>query len=366
MRIVLMPLDSLMNSDPRRQRLMSIFLAMLLLFSSSSNCIAHGTVVFPASRVYRVYQHLNGQGPAFPLAANAIQIDGSLSYYTWNELSRNTPQAVTSGLPQGFDYSPWMPNTQIASAGRTNPNATEYPRTYAGLDQVSASWPKTAVSAGSTITVQFLATAPHSPSVWDVWMTKPTWNPSMPLTWNEMQFLVRPNVTSTASGYSFNLTIPSDRSGHHVLWVAWQRNDPAGEVFISTSDLDIQGGFNLSMLTSGGGIGDLFAQISGLPQGTSAGFTLLSFNTAGVVGQGSLFGINPDLLTFNVLTSPPAPTNPLHFVAPFVPGFYPVAPINVPAGAFAPFAGMAMDAQVIALNAGFNLLGMTNVSRVMF
>ena len=37
----------------------------------------------------------------------------------------------------------------------------------------------------------------------------------------------------------FDLEIPSDRSGNHVLWIAWQRDDPAGEVFISTSDLSI-------------------------------------------------------------------------------------------------------------------------------
>ena len=39
--------------------------------------------------------------------------------------------------------------------------------------------------------------------------------------------------------YTFDLEIPTDRAGHHVLWIAWQRDDPVGEVFISTSDIEV-------------------------------------------------------------------------------------------------------------------------------
>jgi len=353
-------------SHPRGQGRLALAVALAFAFTSGSVCVGHGTVVFPKSRVYRVAQHLNGMGPSFPLAANAIVMDGSLSYYTWMELSRNIPLAVSQGLPPGFDYSPWMPDGQLASAGRVDPNSTSYPRTYAGLDQVSQDWPTTPVTGGSTITVDFFATTPHDPSVWDVWMTKPTWNPSAPLTWSQMEFLERPNVTLNNLNYTFNLTIPSDRSGHHVLWVVWQRDDPVGEVFISTSDLDIHGGFGLSMTTSGGGVGDLSAEILNMPAMTSEGFTLLSFDTSGPVGLGPVFGIYPDPLTWQVATSPPAPTNPLHFVAPFVPGNYPLAPFTYPPGALTSFTGMSLDGQVVALDAGFNVLGATAVSRLTF
>ncbi|MHC4846352.1 MAG: lytic polysaccharide monooxygenase [Planctomycetota bacterium] len=83
---------------------------------------------------------------------------------------------------------------------------------------------------------------PHDPSVWDVWMTTPDWDADTPLNWAQMEFLGRPVVTLDAGHYTFDLLIPSDRSGHHVLWIAWQRDDPVGEVFISTSDIDIVGG----------------------------------------------------------------------------------------------------------------------------
>jgi len=224
-----------------RDRVAALPFALLCVaaFGARSAPLApHGTVVSPMSRVYRVYQS-NPWNPNFALAANAVAIDGSLSYYTWNELSRNIPQAVLAGLPPGFDYSPWIPDGELASAGRTDPNSTVYPRTYAGLDQVSPDWPTTPVTAGQTLPISFLATAPHSPSVWDVWMTTPDWDPSTPLRWSHMEFLGRPTVTATPTHYNFDVAIPTDRAGHHVLWIAWQRHDPAGEAFFSTSDLMI-------------------------------------------------------------------------------------------------------------------------------
>jgi len=116
---------------------LTALLALGMTISMGLVAYGHGTMVFPISRVYQVYQ-ANPDNPAFELAANAVAIDGTTSYYTWNEVSRNIAEAVNGGLPAGFDYSPWMPDGQLASAGRTDPASSEYPRTYAGLDQVSA------------------------------------------------------------------------------------------------------------------------------------------------------------------------------------------------------------------------------------
>ena len=196
----------------------------------------HGSVISPESRVHRVYAS-NPENPSFQLAKNAVQTDGTISYYTWHELSRNIPAAVNAGLPAGFDYSPWVPNGQLASGGRVDPNSTVYPRTYAGLDQVSAAWPTSPVQAGTSLPIIFDAHTPHEPSVWDVWMTTANWLPTQPLNWAQMEFLGRPNVTLAGSEYKFNVQIPANRVGHQVLWIAWQRNDAAGEVFFSTSDL---------------------------------------------------------------------------------------------------------------------------------
>ena len=288
-----------------RRHSVPIVVAFCLLVLTPPICRGHGTVVYPKSRVYRVFES-NPTNPNFPLAVNAVQTDGQLSYYTWNEVSRNIPQAVQAGLPPGFDYSPWMPDGEIASAGRTDPNSTDYPRTYAGLDQVSADWPKTPVNAGETITVDFFATAVHSPSVWDVWMTKPTWDPSMPLTWNEMEFLGRPTVALANSHFTFDLTIPTDRSGHHVLWVAWQRNDPVGEVFISASDIDIRhytgSGEDLSLGTGVNASATTLPNIKATTQGDTV---TVSFDSP----LGGYDGTLP-LLLANVFPTGSAPTSP--------------------------------------------------------
>lgn len=216
-------------------KLQSFSLALGLIATAHA-ALAHGTVVDPISRVYRVYQ-ANPANPNFPLAASAVAIDGTTSYYTWNEVSRNISAAVQAGLPPGFDYSPWVPDGQLASGGRVDPNSPVYPRTYAGLDQVSADWPTTPALAGATLPVDFLATAVHNPSVWDVWMTTPDWDPSTPLNWAQMEFLGRPQPTLVSGHFLFDVQIPANRNGHHVLWVAWHRNDPVGEVFFSASDL---------------------------------------------------------------------------------------------------------------------------------
>lgn len=335
--------------------------AALLAILVAVPAAAHGTVVSPISRVYRVYQ-ANPSNPSFTLAANAVAIDGELSYYTWNEVSRNIPEAVVAGLPPGFDYSPWLPDGQIASAGRVDPASTEYPRTYAGLDQVSVDWPKTPVVGGSTITVDFLATAPHDPSVWDVWMTTPGWDPATPMTWAELEFLGRPTVTLTGNHYTFDQGMPSNRSGHHVLLVAWHRDDPVGEVFFSASDIDIAQPFQLAMASTG--FGDLTFEVSGIPSGAVQGFTVFSLATSSPVGTGPLFGIVPDALSAMSFASPAAAGNPLHFLAPFGAGSYPNGAYQLPPGSLPGVVGLRMDGLVGVLDASSSLIDVTNVARV--
>lgn len=216
----------------------------------------HGTAVYPSSRVYDVYQS-NPENPSFQLARNAVAMDGTLSYYTWNQISQNISDAVAAGLPAGFDYSQWVPDGHIASGGRFTGNVTGL--MYEGLDQVSPDWPTTPVSAGENVVVDYYATAPHEPSVWDVWMTTPDWDASTALNWAQMEFLGRVNPVLDAGHYTFDLTIPQDREGHHVLWIAWQRDDPVGEVFFSASDLMIEGsgGCNAADLAEPFGVLDL-------------------------------------------------------------------------------------------------------------
>lgn len=207
-----------------------VYFAML----SFTPALGHGSAASPESRVLRVFNS-NPENPNFGLAQTAVEMDGKSSYYTWNQISQNIPQAVDAGLPAGFDYSPWVPDGHLASGGRFDGNVTGL--YYEGLDQISGDWPTTPATAGGALAVDFHATAVHEPSVWDVWMTTEGWTPDTALNWNQMEFLGRPQAMLEGNRYYFDVDIPTDRSGHHVLWIAWQRDDPVGEVFFSTSDL---------------------------------------------------------------------------------------------------------------------------------
>ncbi|MFN0058422.1 MAG: lytic polysaccharide monooxygenase [Planctomycetota bacterium] len=306
-------LHSTGKESPISERHRPLFLSVLALLVLLPGWLGgHGTVVSPMSRVYRVYQ-ANPDNPAFPLAAQAVAIDGTLSYYTWNELSRNIPQAVLAGLPPGFDYSPWVPDGQLASGGRVDPASPEYSRTYAGLDQVSVDWPTTPVAAGDTIEVDFLATAPHDPSVWDVWMTTPDWTPDLPLNWGQLEFLGRPTVTLAGGHYTFDLTIPSDRGGHHVVWIAWHRNDPVGEVFFSTSDVWVTGGPPPIEFVRADANGDGALDLADAVQVLSSLFSGAPTNCAKALDandDGAVDIADPIRILANLFSSAPAPPLP--------------------------------------------------------
>lgn len=127
------------------------------------------------------------------------------------------------------------------------------------------------------------------------------------------------------------------------------------------------GPFTFVASTSGGGVGDFSMDLYNLPTGTEVGFTLFSLQTSQPVGTGNLFGIVPDLLTFDSLLSPPGPTNPLHWSQPFVPGVFPLGTFTLPPGAVQVPAGTQVDGVAIAAAPFYlQLLGQSQVVRLTF
>lgn len=127
------------------------------------------------------------------------------------------------------------------------------------------------------------------------------------------------------------------------------------------------GPFVLNFTTSGNGTSDASLTLYNVPTGTAIGLTLFSLDVSQSVGQGSVFGIVPDLLTFDCLFSPPAPTNPLHWSAPFVPGAFPLGTYDVPAGTIQLPAGTQVDGVAVAFGPFYStILGTTPVVRVTF
>lgn len=173
------------------------------------------------------------------------------SYYTWNQDSRNFPGYDKAG----FTYAGIVPDGSISNAGIND--GVQNSLNFTGLNTPSAGWQQTAAAAGGSVHLNWLATATHDPSYFEVYLTKQGFDVgAQSLGWGNLEYLGRwavgntahpvtqgtsPNPVSggTMPSYAWDVQIPQDRSGHHALVVIWQRVDPAGEAFIATQDLAV-------------------------------------------------------------------------------------------------------------------------------
>ncbi len=120
----------------------------------------------------------------------------------------------------------------------------------------------------------------------------------------------------------------------------------------------------LSVVTSGGGAGDLTASLTMISPGAGAGFLFVSATTILPVGAGPMLGLLPDALTWSILSEPLVPGSPLHFPIGFV-GVFPDVPFVVPSPALSFLAGQTWDFGAMILDpSGTTYLGRSNVVRV--
>jgi len=120
-----------------------------------------------------------------------------------------------------------IPDGQLASAGR--------PDKYGGLDQVRNDWIATPVTPGP-FTVTWTMNAPHETLYFDVYITKESWTPDQPLTWDALELLVRTGPRPSSTRDDIDVILPP-RTGKHVIYSIWQRS-LSPEAFYSTSDVD--------------------------------------------------------------------------------------------------------------------------------
>ena len=206
-----------------------------------TNVFSHGSVGDPVSRSYRIFQE-NPESPKNAASVAAIEIAGTQAFYDWHEVS----QLVPGYDPHSIEaYRTIIPDNQLAGAGRQK---------YSGLDLVRDDWPATSVNPGP-YPVIFDAWTPHDPSYFLAFITREDWTPDQPLKWDDLEPLLGTDrVVRDGNYYRFTVDFPH-RIGHHVMYVIWQRIDPAGEVFFSTSDIDFGDGKGIG--NTGNGIGEI-------------------------------------------------------------------------------------------------------------
>lgn len=225
----------------------AIALAMLAAIRPAH---AHGTLV--DGRMYQV--RVAGPSGHTPALWNE-------SYYTWNQNSHNFPDYAASG----FSYATTVPDGTIGYAGIND--GVQSGLDFRGLETPSVNWLATAATAGQSLALHWVATAPHDPSYFEVYLTKQGFDvATQHLQWGMLERLGRwsPNdpahpVTNatapspsggTSLSYDWNIPIPADRTGRHVVIVIWQRQDPAGEAFFAVQDLTISAASNSATPTA--------------------------------------------------------------------------------------------------------------------
>lgn len=163
----------------------------------------------------------------------------------------------------------------------------------ASLDYPTPWWTKTVIQPGQPLTMRLIGTAPHVPSTFYPFITRPGFNTATDvLKWSDLiplgqaeNFTVAntnwqtPPAISGASGF-FLITrpIPSNASGDGLIVGIWVRNDPAGEFFISCSDVAFLGGGVPNPLTSIGAF--INADMRAVKPGDSVHFRIFGTDTA--------------------------------------------------------------------------------------
>lgn len=195
----------------------------IAMFGGSKEVSAHGYVNQPASRVVNAKANGFGWGPGEISSHPAII---------------STPQGIetsTSKLDSG------ELNGKLASAGLEG---------YSPLNvQTSKRWAKTSINTGVN-NFNWHHTAVHKTNRYRYYMTKQGWNQNEPLTLKNMDLITvigQPIGENLPSGEGFTpkvdelqkVTIPSDRSGYHVVYSVWDINDTTNS-FFQAIDVDVK------------------------------------------------------------------------------------------------------------------------------
>ncbi|MGY0024251.1 lytic polysaccharide monooxygenase auxiliary activity family 9 protein [Streptomyces sp. cg35] len=141
------------------------------------------------------------------------------------------PQSVEG--PKGFPAA-GPADGQICSA-----NHGEFGQLNAPKQPNGSAWPTTKVTGGQSYTFRWQFTARHSTTDFRYYVTKNGWDDSKALTRSALDttpFLTVPYSGQPPATLSHSGTLPSGKSGHHVILAVWTIADTAN-AFYACSDV---------------------------------------------------------------------------------------------------------------------------------
>jgi chitin-binding protein len=198
---------------------------------------AHGAMEMPGSRTYLCYEDgLTSTGqiiPTNPACAAAITNSGPTPLYNWFAVGNPTAHGGMAGV---------IPDGKICSG-----NSPYYD--FSGFDLARSDWPLTHLTSGAAIQITYNKWAAH-PGTFTLYITKPGWDPTQPLTCAELEptpfsAATDPpsvgNPGSINSYYYWNATLPANYAGYQIIVSIWTRSDST-ETFYGCSDVVFDGG----------------------------------------------------------------------------------------------------------------------------
>ena len=217
--------------------LAAVVVAALALAVIPSAAQAHGGLTDPPTRTWVCYQdglaggaaagEAGNMKPRNPACVNAFTNEGSYSFYNWFGNLLGTIAGRHETIPDGK---------------LCGPDAK-----FASYNTPSSAWPTTKVTPGQQMTFKYAAVARH-PGYFTTWITKTGWNPNEPIGWDDLEpapfdrVLNPPLREGGVAGpeYWWNVTLPSNKTGKHVLFNIWERTD-SPESFYNCVDVDFGG-----------------------------------------------------------------------------------------------------------------------------
>ncbi|MEH1125072.1 lytic polysaccharide monooxygenase auxiliary activity family 9 protein [Micromonospora sp. CPCC 206061] len=178
---------------------------------------AHGALTNPVSRLAACGAEGDSAGMAACVAARKASRN---DFEDWDNLR----------LPNvdGRDREV-VPDGKLCSAGLSR---------YQGLDLPREDWPVTTLTAGADLTFAYRGTIPHK-GTFRLFVTRDGYDPTEPLAWSDLEtkpFLTAKDPTMRGGAYRIKGELPSDKTGRHLIYTAWQNSDTP-DTYYSCSDV---------------------------------------------------------------------------------------------------------------------------------
>ncbi|MFJ3494485.1 lytic polysaccharide monooxygenase [Streptomyces sp. NPDC086091] len=183
---------------------------------------AHGAPTDPVSRVYGCSP--DGGTASRSAACRAAVAANGAPFTAWDNL--RVPDV------NGRDRQV-IPDGRLCSGGLA---------AYRGLDLARADWPTTRLTPGGTLRMTYASTIPHT-GTFRLYLTKPGYDPTEPLTWSDLPerpFAQVRDPALTGGAYRFTAKLPADRTGRQLLYVVWQ-NSSTPDTYYSCVDVEFPG-----------------------------------------------------------------------------------------------------------------------------